>query len=315
MRWAEMTVRCAPEAADAVSYAFIQAGCGGVMISGVNPIIVQGSLPVTDELTPRLTDLQNHLDRFEEFGLPPLSDRITLRYAEDEDWADAWKKYFKPLHLGKRIVVKPSWELYDPQPGELVLELDPGMAFGTGGHPTTRLCIEALEDRVVPGDRVADIGTGSGILSIAASRLGASEVLATDIDGLPRRIARENVARNELADTVRVLEMGEFDLQASRCNVVVANIVANTIVELAPRISDRIVEGGVFIGSGIVEEHHDLVRDALKAVGLIHMETKREDIWVCLISRKWASSQHMDHTALFRAAEELPPIGGVGIIP
>ena len=114
MRWAEITVACAADTADAVSYAFIQAGCGGVMLSGQNPVVIQGSLPVSDELTPRITGLQDHLDRFEEFGLPPLADRLrALRYAEDEDWAAAWKKYFKPLHLGKRIVVKPSWELYD----------------------------------------------------------------------------------------------------------------------------------------------------------------------------------------------------------
>lgn len=314
MRWAEMTVTCAPQAADAVSYAFIQAGCGGVMLRGTDPVSVQGSLPVTDELTPRLAGLQSHLDRFEEFGLPPLCDRITLRFAEDEDWASAWKKYFKPLHLGRRLVVKPSWELYEPEPGELILELDPGMAFGTGGHPTTRLCLEALEERVTPGSRVADIGTGSGILSIAAARLGAAEVFATDIDSLPRRIAGENIARNELTETVRILEMEEFDRLATGCQVVVANIVANTIVELAPSITRRIVEGGIFIGSGIVEEHHDLVRDALAAVGLHHLETKRDDIWVCLISEKRLSAAQ-DPSALARAAAELPPIGGVGIIP
>ncbi len=313
MRWAEITVSSPAGATDAVSYAFVQAGCGGVMLTGQDPVVIQGSLPVSDELTPRLTELQDHLDRFEEFGLPPLSDRLTLRYAEDEDWAAAWKKYFKPLHLGKHIVVKPSWELYDVQPSELILELDPGMAFGTGGHPTTRLCIEALEERVSPGDRVADIGTGSGILSLAAARLGAATVLATDIDGLPRRIARENVARNDLGDTVQVLEMDDFDIGAINCDLVVANIVANTIVELAPSIAKRIVDDGVFIGSGIVEEHHDLVRDALAAVGLEHMETKRDDIWVCLISRKSASLSQ-DLSALSLAAEQLPPIGGVGIM-
>ena len=161
---------------------------------------------------------------------------------------------------------------------------------------------------------MADIGTGSGILSIAAAQLGASVVLATDIDGLPRRIARENVARNELGDIVQILEMDDFDASAIDCNLVVANIVANTIVELAPSIAERIVEGGVFIGSGIVEEHHDLVRDALEAVGLEHTETKQDDIWVCLISRK-KTSRSQDLSALSRAAEQLPPIGGVGIIP
>ena len=309
MRWAEMTVACQPDATDAVSYAFIEAGCGGVMISGNGPVIIQGSLPVTDEMTARIDKLKAHLDRLPEFGLPPLIDGMTLRYAEDEDWANAWKKYFKPLHIGKHLVIKPGWELYTAQPGELILELDPGMAFGTGGHPTTRLCLEALEERVTPGMRVADIGTGSGILSIAAARLGAREVIATDIDALPRRIARENIARNSLEETVRILEMDDFGGAAHECDLIVANIVANTIVELAPVIAPRLNPDGIFIASGIVEEHHDLVRDALAGVGMIHLETKREDIWVCLVSR-FDPMSATGREALARAAIEVPPIPG-----
>jgi ribosomal protein L11 methyltransferase len=313
MRWAEMTVACAPDATDAVSYAFIQAGCGGVMITGKDPVIIQGSLPVTDELILRIEGLRTHLDRLEEFGLPALVDGIVIRYAEDEDWANAWKKYFKPLHIGKRLVIKPGWELYDAAPGELVLELDPGMAFGTGGHPTTRLCLEVLEERVVPGTRVADIGTGSGILSIAAARLGAAEVLATDIDSLPRKIAGENIARNELQDVIQILELEPFDKAATGCTLVVANIVANTIVELAPSIAPRVLEGGTFIASGVVEEHHDLVRDALASVGLKHVETRRDDIWVCLVCVK-STAEALNPEALARASAELPPIGGDGTI-
>src|ERR1051325_5172253 len=178
MRWAEMTVECAPESVEAVSYAFLQAGCGGVMMTGTDPVKIQGSLPVTDELTGRMDALRAHLDRLPEFGLPGLCDGMTVRYAEDEDWANAWKQYFKPLHIGRRLVVKPSWEYYSPQGEDLVLELDPGMAFGTGGHPTTQLCLFALEERVTPGMAVADIGTGSGILSLAAAKLGAATVYA-----------------------------------------------------------------------------------------------------------------------------------------
>ena len=221
MRWAEMTVVCEPDAVEAVSYAFLEAGCGGVMTQGNGPIRVQGSLPVTDELTPRIEQLRTHLERLPEFGLPALVDGITLRYAEDEDWANAWKQYFKPMKLGKRLVIKPSWEDYVPQGEEVVVELDPGMAFGTGGHPTTQLCLQAMEGLVQSGMTVADIGTGSGILSIAAARLGAVKVFATDIDLLPRKIARENIARNELEATVHILEMDDFDAQARDCDLIV----------------------------------------------------------------------------------------------
>lgn len=309
MRWAEITAQCPPESVEAVSYAFIEAGCGGVMLRGENPVAVIGSLPVSDELTGRLDDLGDHLKRLPEFGLPALIGGLTLRYAEDEDWANAWKQYFKPLHLGRRMVVKPSWELYTPEADEIVLELDPGMAFGTGGHPTTQLCMLALEELVTPGMTVADIGTGSGILALAAARLGATTVYATDIDALPRRIARENVLRNSLEEVIRILEMEPFDAQAQDCDLVVANIVSNTIIELAPTIAPRIQPGGFFIASGIVEEHHDLVREALAAVGLMHQETKREDIWVCLISRR-RNDPLAETEALERAARALPPLTG-----
>src|SRR5579859_3278028 len=307
MRWAQITVACAAEAQDAVSYAFLEAGCGGVMLRGSGPVEVQGSLPVSDDLTPRLDALRAHLARLDEFGLPPLIGDMTLRYAEDEDWANAWKQYYKPMRVGKRLIIKPSWEAVAPGADDLILELDPGMAFGTGGHPTTRLCLEALERYVVAGMTVADIGTGSGILALAAARLGAAEVVATDIDSLPRRVAAENVVLNGLSEVVKILEPDPFDAAARECDLIVANIVANTIIELAPSISSRLKAGGFCIASGIVEEHQDLVSDALRATGFTPVETLREDIWVCLVAR--LDSVRLDRDALALAARTLPPVG------
>src|SRR5579862_2998552 len=308
MRWAQITVECALEAQDAVSYAFLQAGCGGVMLRDTGgSVMVQGSLPVSDDLTPRLDSLRAHLARLEEFGLPPLIGDMTLRYAEDEDWANAWKQYYKPMRIGTRLIIKPSWEEYTPLKDELVLELDPGMAFGTGGHPTTRLCLEALERTVQPGMKVADIGTGSGILALAAARLGATEVVATDIDSLPRRIAAENVVRNHLGAVIHILDLEPFDLAATGCDLVVANIVANTIIELAPSIAARLKPGGLCRASGIVEEHHDVVLDALRATGFTPIETLREDIWVSIVAR--FDAERLDADALATAARILPPVG------
>ena len=301
-----MSVLCAPEAGDAVTYAFLEAGCGGVMTQGTEILTVTGSLPVTDELSGKLEELMAHFDRLPEFGLPALVEGLTLRYAEDEDWANAWKQYFKPIKLGKRIVVKPSWEDYAAQGDELIIELDPGMAFGTGAHPTTQLCLRAMELLVRPGMTVADIGTGSGILALGAARLGATKVFATDIDPLPRTIARENIAHNQLQSTIHLLEMDDFDLLAHGCDIVVANIIANTIIELAPEIAKRIKPNGFFIASGIVEEHHDTVKDALAAVGLNLLQTLRDDIWVCLVAQ--FEEKSADEAALERAARELPPL-------
>ena len=286
MRWAQMAVVCDGTATEAVSYAFLQAGCGGVMMRGTNPVTVEGSLPVSDELAAKLEELRTHLARLPEFGLPALVDGLTLTYAEDEDWANAWKQYFKPSKVGRRLVIVPSWEPYAPGVDELILSLDPGMAFGTGGHPTTKLCMQVLEDVVTPGMRVADIGTGSGILAIASARLGASEVWATDIDPLANRIAGENIVVNGLSDTVQILDLPAFDRQAQNCDLIVANILAHTIIELAPSIAPRLKPGGTFLASGIVEEFHDDVRDALAAVGFSHVETRRDDIWVCLVFHK-----------------------------
>ncbi len=307
MRWAEMSVQCEPEAGDAVGYAFLEAGCGGVMTQGSETLTVTASLPVTDELSGKIHALMTHFDRLPEFGLPALKEGLTLRYAEDEDWANAWKQYFKPIKLGKRLVIKPSWEDYAAQGDELIIELDPGMAFGTGAHPTTQLCLRAMELLVKPEMRVADIGTGSGILALAAARLGATQVFATDIDPLPRTIARENIAHNQLQDVIHLLEMDEFDLAARDCDIVIANIIANTIIELAPEIAARIKPGGIFIASGIVEEHHDTVSEALAAVGLRLLQTLRDDIWVCLVARHEETAK--DEAMLARAARELPPLG------
>jgi ribosomal protein L11 methyltransferase len=177
------------------------------------------------------------------------------------------------------------------------------MAFGTGGHPTTKLCLLALEEQVKAGMTVADIGTGSGILSLAAVRLGARYVLATDIDPLPRRIARENVTRNGLDVPIRILEPADFDAQARDCDLIVANIVARTIIELAATVVERLKPNGLFIASGIVEDYHDAVLAALTEVGLTVEQTKREDIWICLVAR--SAGRPIDAGAYARVTQSL----------
>jgi ribosomal protein L11 methyltransferase len=284
MRWAEITVEIPAESSEAVTALLLGTGCPGVAEAGNESRLLTGYLPVSDDLQPVLDALQSRLQRLPDFGLPaPVS--ITLRYVDDADWANEWKKHFQPLEIGRRLVVKPSWATYNGDPGRVIVELDPGMAFGTGNHPTTRLCLLALEDCVEPGCVVADIGTGSGILALAAARLGASIVHATDIDSLPRRIARENVERSGLQNVICVHDMEAFDAAARDCDLVVANIIADTIIELAPAVSHRLKPGGVFISSGIVEEKLPDVLAALERSGFHIMEIREEEIWRAVVAR------------------------------
>jgi ribosomal protein L11 methyltransferase len=284
MRWAEIAVETPRDSAEAVGAALLDIGSAGYRESGASPMVLGGFLPVTDALESALDRLRERLASLPEAGLPPTTG-ITLRYVEEADWANEWKKYFTPLEIGKRLLIAPSWEVVDPACDRVVVELDPGMAFGTGGHPTTRLCLAALEDYVTPGCMLADIGTGSGILAIAAARLGATTVLATDIDSLPRKIARENVERNGLGDTIRVLEMDEFDEAARDCDVIVANIIAQTIIEIAASVRPRLKPGGVFLASGIVEERLPEVLDAIEAAGFALIETREDEVWRFVAAR------------------------------
>jgi len=308
MRWAEIIIKIPDESAEAVTEMLLAAGCQGVAerrveseggsrepkedewvsrLSTLDPrlVLVTGFLPVSDALQPTLERLEDRLAQLPDFGLSAPTD-FTLRYAEETDWANEWRKHFKPLEIGRRLVIKPSWETYDGDPNRIVVELDPGMAFGTGGHPSTRLCLAALEDYVTPGGVVADIGTGSGILALAAARLGAAVVHATDIDLLPRKVARENVARSGLERVVLIHEMDAFDAAAQNCDLVVANILASTVVELAPSVYGRLKPGGVFIASGIVEERLPDVLEALATNGFRLLETREEEIWRATIAAK-----------------------------
>lgn len=283
MRWAQIAVSCPPESAEAVTAALFDTGCAGVAETGLAERAITGFLPVNDDLEARLDLLRDRLDLFGEAGLPAAGE-ITLRYAEDADWENAWKQYFRPARVGRRIVIKPSWEEYAAQPDDVIVELDPGMAFGTGGHPTTRLCLSALEEFVEAGMTVADLGTGSGILSIAAARLGSGPILATEIDALPRKIAAENIARLGLAGLVTVSEPSAFDA-GGKWDLIVANIIADTIVLLAQSMADHLAPDGLLVASGIVDEKLPEVLSALDAAGLEVVEVREDEVWRAPICR------------------------------
>jgi ribosomal protein L11 methyltransferase len=200
---------------------------------------------------------------------------------KQEDWENGWKQYYHALNIGRRLAIVPSWETCDTQ--RTVITLDPGMAFGTGTHETTALCLETLDECISGGERVLDIGTGSGILAIAALKLGAREADGVDIDPMCVRTAGENAARNGVTENFRVLVGDLSDKATGQYDVICANIVANAIIALVPGVPALLAPNGTFLASGIIDTRKDEVIAAVQAAGLQIHTVKEKNGWVCLV--------------------------------
>jgi ribosomal protein L11 methyltransferase len=276
------------EAVQAVTQLFDRWGRGGAVVEqtvgdAAGPLVKTYLLAEDDEAL-RQVEIGLALLR-QARGLP--EPRVV--FLAETDWAEAWKAGYGVLRIGRRLVVRPTWrDDYAPRPDDLLIELDPGMAFGSGLHPTTRLCLEVLEDALRPGQVVLDVGTGSGILSIAAARLGAARVVALDTDPLAVQIARENVALNRVENVVQV-EVGTVqisNLQSPISDLVVANILAETIMELAPALAAHLLPEGVLIASGIIAERAEAVASCLRENGMSPVERRDDGDWVALVARR-----------------------------
>ncbi len=205
---------------------------------------------------------------------------------EQSDWANNWKKYYKPIRVGKSIVIKPSWEPYEKQDGDVIVELDPGMAFGTGTHETTRMCMELLERFVTPETTVLDVGCGSGILSITSLLLGAKSIVGVDIDPVAVDVAVENGERNGFCPPRYVIKKGNLaDEIEGMFDIAVANIVADAIKMLAPDVKRFIKPEGYFICSGIIEDRIDDVKECLNSLGYNIIEVLRQGEWAAMLCR------------------------------
>ena len=313
MDWIELTVHTTTQGAEVVSDALRLSGATGTMVEDradipdpdkpngyweiIDPKLID-SLPEDVQVhawfepdatfQERLQALRSQLDMNRR--LAPDIDLGTLQIdtvnVKDEDWSEVWKQFYKPFRAGRSLVVKPTWEPYNPQPGDRVIEIDPGMAFGSGTHETTGMCLELLEEAVHGGERVIDVGTGSGILAIGAALLGAKDVLAIDIDPTAVKVARENVAHNHLEQTVTTLEGNLLEKVDAQCEVCVANIIADVICMFAAPLNDHIVPGGLFICSGIIKEREQDVTDALLAAHYTILDIRRKGEWVAMISRR-----------------------------
>ncbi len=302
--WLELSVEADPEAVEAVGEVLSRYGYqGGVVIEeGCRPaenglsLSPDPGLPATlHTYIPHDTYAAKTVRQIEMAlnllgHLRPIGP-LRVRTLTEEDWGQAWKDYYPILQVGRRLVVVPAWKRFRPSRGQIVLRLDPGPAFGTGLHPTTQLCLRALERFLQPGMRVLDLGTGSGILAIAAARLGSGPILALDNDPVAVQAARGNVRRNRLGGRIQVREGTlEFGTQHAApwegpFDLILANLLARTIRELAGRMAAALAPGGLLIASGILVEQADEVQAALQAVGLMSIEKLQEDDWIAWVHR------------------------------
>lgn len=222
------------------------------------------------------------------FAAEKIDAKIELIGVDEEEWSTAWKKYYHPIKVGERLVIVPMWEKYDPAPGEIIVRMDPGMAFGTGTHETTRLVCGLIEKYLVPGQRMLDIGTGSGILAICASKLGAKECFAYDIDPVAVRVAKENVKDNGLDNiTCGVSDLlRDVDLSGGQFDFATANIVADIIIRMSGDVGNYLKQGSYLICSGIIEQYENDVREAMQRGGFEIVECAKESDWVAMVCRK-----------------------------
>lgn len=309
MNWLEYTVLTTTEASDIISNTLINCGSTGVMIEDKNDVAlnqrpegqwdiideeiarrmgddvrITGYYPVDERLNDAISRIESELRRIKNLGLDIDLGKLETyaRSIDEEDWAESWKKAFKPFRLGKRIVIKPGWESYVPLAGDKVIEIDPGMAFGTGAHETTGLCVELIEEYVKPGMRVIDIGTGTGILAIAAAHCGAVDALATDLDPVAVRVASENININGFERVIRVKCGDLLEAVDETADIVIANIIADVIIALAAPVRAHIAKGGKFICSGIARERKDEVISALAAAGYQNLDVRDMGQWTAI---------------------------------
>ncbi|HEY9062289.1 MAG TPA: 50S ribosomal protein L11 methyltransferase [Pseudobacteroides sp.] len=306
MKWYEIIINTTEEASDAMSEMLTSIGAGGVAIEDPNDIrkelLKPGTLDYADqaffdnlgedvkikayfsneknlnELIGLINEKINFIGNFLDTGKGYMG----YNEVDDEDWATSWKKYYKPIKIAERVVIKPSWEQYEESGGDIVIELDPGMAFGTGTHETTMMCAQLLEKYLKDGDSILDLGCGTGILSIIAYKLGAKDIKAVDIDEVAVKVATDNCKLNNADKGIEVLKGVLGDVLPFKYDVVIANIIASVIVDISESMPYYVNKEGYFLTSGIIKERKQEVLDAYASKGFKAVEILEMGEWVAI---------------------------------
>ena len=307
--WIEVTVITKSEALEPISGIFYGLGCPNVAIEDPEDLLSREQGPLTwdfadinilehkgnaavvkayfseeDNIVEVVETVKQKLEEIKSLGLDIGEGNVTYRKMHEEDWANNWKQYYKPVKITDKIVIKPIWEEYEKKDDELIIELDPGMAFGTGTHETTRMCIKALDKYVKPNTTVFDVGCGSGILAIAAAKLGANHVVGVDLDPVAVDSSKENISFNNL-NNIEVLEGNLLDVVSGKADIVVANIIAEIICVLTEDVKKALNEGGLFIVSGIIHDRVDMVKEKFAECGFEVMEINKDGEWNCIVAK------------------------------
>ncbi len=311
MKWCEISIQTSHEAVELIAEIFRDLGASGVVIEDpelVNDYITSGKwdytdipiaketevvvekayLPVNGELEGRIQTLQQEIKALESRGVNTTPAVLTTAELQDEDWSDTWKQYFHTEKPGERVVIKPTWEEYEPQDDEVVIELDPGAAFGTGTHATTSMCIRQLEKLVKPGMTVFDVGTGSGILSIISAKLGATNIQAVDYDDSVLKIVEENLEQNNVQDIISVAQSDLMQNVHGKAELVIANIIADIIIRLFDQLDEHLEQGGTLLTSGIIEDRIEDVLSAAEKHGYGVVERLENKGWACITFKRKA---------------------------
>ena len=310
MKWIEVFVKTTSEFEEEVTNILYEANIQGIIIEDfqdvldleknkkdwdiIDPdllnnyyegIIIKGYLEEDDDVEEKIDFIKEKIHGLPRYDLDIRDTEVEINTIEETDWNQEWKKHFKPFPVGKNFLIKPSWEEIDEDTERKIIEIDPGMAFGTGTHATTLMCLEALENYLKEDDLVYDIGTGSGILAIAAGKLGANSI-GIDIDEDSVRTAKDNVKLNKCADNVKIIKGNLLNKAMDKADIIISNIIADAIINMSGSLNKFLKDSGIFIASGILENKKEEVIQALKANKFEILETSVMDEWLCIVARK-----------------------------